>query len=197
MTVRYKVTINKRGYIPAVGNGPIKRPITISESIYNNLVKLGYPVEVVSKTGDINKSVKTIINKTETPVAKEPVKEIEKVSTPEVTSEVVDNTPEPVIPDVKKTEEVIDNDDVVDGLSDEVDEEVNDEEEVAEVADDEVVVNDKDLSAESYYEDSFLSSKNMCKKILDKRGVSYDTGASFTVLKKLVAESNPEVTIEE
>jgi hypothetical protein len=48
MAKRYKVTINKRGRIPFIGTpGPILKPRYISEEVYTNLVKLGYPVKIV------------------------------------------------------------------------------------------------------------------------------------------------------
>lgn len=189
MSKRYKVTINKRGHIPGVGHGPIKRPIIVSETVYNNLVKLGFPVEIIKEISPIK------------PISA-PVKEVEVtpevVNTPKQEEEVVPPVePEKVeelIKDVKATENVIDNEEVVNAESEIVT--TNDEETDTEVEVEEVVVNDKDLSSDAYYTPEFLTSKNMCKKILNARQIAYDSSSSFTILKDLVAQSNPEVDME-
>jgi hypothetical protein len=197
---KYRVTINKRGRIPGVGVGPFRRPLYITETVYNHLTRLGYPIEVISTTDDnkvvkeSDESVKIIPDnkiKESTVVKQQPVipkeepkkeAEVELVSDSEIS-----------VPDEEEViaEEVVDNNDteiVEDEVTSEV-EETSDEEEI--------VVNDKDLIADSYYTEEFLTSKNVCKKILDNRQVQYDSNASYKKLKELVSESNPEVEIDE
>lgn len=182
MANRYRITINKRGHIPGVGNGPIRRPIAVTQKVYDMLVKLGYPIEVVQDLGVTKKKAKEIINQASDNVSVNITNN--EVKEPEVpTNNIIpdEEKHEEVIKDVKLTEDVIDNEEIVDSLSEDTTEE------------DEILVDDKDLSPEAFYTEEFLSSKNICKKILDAREVSYDDSASYTVLKKLVSESNPEI----
>jgi len=182
---RIKVTINKRGHIPQLGLGPIRRPVLITEELYNHLTKLGYPVKIIE-----NPSVKKTIDVKETkipdfipPVVEEekPVQQQEEV----VAENTVEVQEEPAVEEVVHEEEqpVIETDEekVI----------VTEEEEV-----EEILVDDPDLSAEAYYNETFLSSKALCKKILSARQVQYEDSATFTLLKKLVMDSNPEVEFE-
>ena len=175
---RVKVTINKKGYIPSLGQGPIRRPILINESLYKQLVALGYPVRVISSP------IKPIIKKEEeTPVVPPIVDDtiIEEEVT-ETSTEVVDEE-SPVVEE-EVTEEKV------------VDETLEEETTESEDATEEVLEDDPDLSAEAFYTEEFLTSKNLCKKILSNRGIQYDKNASWGLLKQLVLESNPEIVEE-
>ena len=176
MITKYRVTIPKRGYIPGVGQGPINRPVYISKAIYDSLKKMGFPVVVVS---DPISTAKTITSKATAEAVK-----AEPVVQPEVKQEVVE--------EVQEIEKVIENEEV---LEEQKPVEETAEEPVEEII--EVLVDDKDLSAEAFYTESFLTSKNICKKILDARKQQYASDASFALLKQLVAESNPDVEIQE
>lgn len=167
---RVKVTINKRGYIPQLGLGPIRRPVLITKELCDNLIKLGYPVKIVEKP--------TVVRNIEKKDAVPAASVVEEV----VTKEVEDSNEE--------LETVVTEDAVEVQEEPAVDETVEEE-----VVEEEILVNDPDLSAESYYEESFLTSKALCKKILANRQVQYEDSASFSLLKKLVKNSNPEVTI--
>jgi len=163
---RVKVTINKRGNIPSLGPGPIRRPILITEELYQHLVALGYPVTV------INPPIKPVIKNA--PVTKHD---------DEVTETVAEVQIEPAVEAVAEavTEEVVE-----DTVMEE--EEITESEEVVEI-----VENDPDLSAGSFYTEDFLTSKALCKKILASREVQYDSNASWALLKQLVLDSNPVV----
>ena len=62
---------------------------------------------------------------------------------------------------------------------------------------DKTIENDKDLSADAVYTESFLTTRNICKKILNARKVSYDSSASLKILVNLVLDSNPTEKVEE
>ena len=159
--MRYKVTINKRGHIPSIGNGPIRNPIYISEATYKELTALGYPVEVISKSTDISE----MVNSDQIDAKKKP------------TNIYPLSVDDPVQDDLEIQDKVI-------------------EEEVTESEEETVLVNDRDLSADAYYEEDFLTSKNICKKILNARKKQYANNASYAKLKELVLNSNPEVEFE-
>lgn len=190
---RYKVTILNRGHIPGIGHGPFRLPLIISEEKYNNLVKLGYRVNIVDDLLDKAKNVavnkKSLIVKNEEPIVakssslpKEILNKTKKEEVKPKEEEVVVETivEEPPVEIVVEKEEVP--------------EEVSTTEETVE---EEVVVDDPDLSAGAFYTQGFLTSKNICRKILNARMVQYEENASFVVLKKLVKESNPDVVVEE
>jgi len=164
---KYRITIKKRGYIPGIGQGPIIKPIYVSQMVYDNLIKLGYPVEIV---GSVSDTAKTIA---------------EKLATKEIKEEKAVEKPKKEKKETKKVVEPEPEEEIV--------EEVAEEEEESEV----VTVNDPDFSAESYYQSSFLTSKNVCKKILNARKVQYDDDSTLKELKNLVLESNPDVEFEE
>jgi len=178
---RYKVTISNRGHIPGMGNGPFMRPLAISETQYKSLVKLGYKVKIVE---DLLAKAKVITSsqsvKIEKPIIEEklPEPKKEEIVKKEKTSKIESKPKE----DELAVEEVI-------------------EEKVDDVQEDEdvVLIDDPDLSAEAYYNREFLTSKNICKKILNARMVQYETSASITMLRKLVLDSNPSIndSIEE
>lgn len=181
---KVKVTIRKRGKIPFIGNGPVLKPIYIPTEVYENLIKLGYPVEKVEtvSANAVTKKSEPKAVKINSTVSKEEVlerigsdkveekKEEEKVEVPETKVEEAVATTEP---------EVIK----------EIDEETGEEEEI--------LVNDPNFSAGAYYEEKFLKKKDICKAILDAREIEYSTEASLAMLKKLVLESNPDVEFEE
>jgi len=178
---RFYVTVGNAKKIPGMGRGPIRKPTLISENQYNMLKALGYDINIVEKN-----------NKTENNYIKENkgvTKEYEPVKL-ETTSTKIENKDEVNEPVQEIQPEVIEQVDEPVELNEEhtviPDNEENNEE-------DELILNDPDLSADAYYEDDFLTSKNMCKKILDKRGVQYENKASFEMLKTLVKESNPDV----
>lgn len=183
---RIKVTINKKGHIPHLGMGPIRRPVLITEELCNELIKLGYPVRVIS-----NPSVKKIEKKdtfvpTPSPIVPtkvESVEEAKQESEVVVTESTVEVQEEPAVEEVVEEQPVIETEEekVV----------------VTEEENEEVLVDDPDLSAGAYYNEEFLSSKALCKKILANRQIQYDSNASFALLKKLVLESNPEVEFVE
>lgn len=182
MEARYRITINKRGFIPGVGNGPINRPISVKKSLYESLKKLGYPITVVSDPTTVAKGItERVAITTPTPVI--PTKEVK----PEIVS--------PTIEEIVENGDIIESDDTTTVVEDVVEEVV--EEEIVEEDVEEILVDDKDLSAGAYYNEAFLTSKNICKKILDARVVQYADDASFANLKKAVMESNPEVNFAE
>lgn len=177
---RYKVTITNRGNIPGVGRGPFKIPIPLSQEKYESLVKLGYNVKIVSDLLENVKKVKTpkIAEKT---IVAEPIKvQDEIVKQEEVVVEVPHNSEEKEV----EQEEI-------------PEEEVETTEEM--VIDEELLYNNPDLDKadSSIYTEDFLTSKNLCKKILNARLVQYEDNASFAVLKKLVLETNPEIQEDE
>jgi len=185
---RVKVTINKKGHIPQLGLGPIRRPILITEELCNHLIKLGYPVKVIKSTSVIKKIEKqdkvvtdSVTKEDTTSKQHEEVKqESEEIVVTENTVEVQE---EPAVSEVVEEQPVIET-----------------EEEkviVTEEETEEIMMNDPDLSAEAYYSEDFLSSKALCKKILSNRKVQYEDSASFNLLKKLVSDTNPEVEIIE
>jgi hypothetical protein len=174
---RVLVTINKLGKIPGVGKGPIRKPTLISENLYNMLKKLGYDIKIVEQPA-IKKP--------------EPIKAEIKEEKPVITETVVDDKVEEVTTETVEEAPVVNEEELKP-----VEVESVVEETITDELEEGILINDSDLKAESYYEEDFLQSKNMCKKILDNRNVQYDNKASFAMLKQLVAESNPEVEIVE
>lgn len=174
---RVKVTINKKGRIPSLGMGPIRRPILITEELCNRLIKLGYPVKVIKSSVER----KTVENAVQT--KKEEFVEQNNVVIPKVVGE---NQQEEQVIVIKETTE---NNEVVEEIP------VIDEDEVTEEV--EILVNDPDFTPDAYYTEDFLTSKAICKKILDNRKVQYEDSSNFSVLKRLVKDSNPEVEIVE
>ena len=181
---RVKVTINKRGHIPHLGIGPIRRPILITEELYNHLTKLGYDINVIEST-----SVKKKIEKRDVVVSTTPVVEDVVVEQPVQQDEVVVAEPAVEVHEEPAVENVVEEQPVIETEEEKV--------VVTEEESEEILVDDPDLSAEAYYTEGFLSSKALCKKILSKRQVQYEDNASFALLKKLVVESNPEVEFVE
>lgn len=176
MAERVRVKIIKAGYIPGVGIGPYRTPITIPKAQYELLKNLGYNIILIEDAP-------------KTPPANLPPIKLEKVE-------------ETATKEVKEEKEVIEETATVEPEVEEViEEEVVTEAELLseeeEVVTEEVMVNDKDFSAEAYYTEDFLVSKAVCKKILDNRKIQYDSNASATKLRSLVMSSNPEVEIEE
>lgn len=172
-----KILIKKSGVIPFVGRrGPILRPIKVCDTVYENLKKLGYPVELVEDCSPkntvtyIKREEPVVVIKNSSQKVDEPVEKEETVVVEEVPVEVVDNDQVP---------EVVENTVI---------------EEVPVI---EIIENDPDISATSYYTMDFLTNKAVCRKILDARSVTYDEDASFSMLKKLVMQSNPEVDLGE
>jgi len=180
---RVKVTINKKGHIPQLGLGPIRRPVLITEELCNHLIKLGYPVTIIE-----NPSVKKIEKK-----------DVIVFTAPVVEDVIVDK--EPVQPEVVVTETTVEvqEEPAVEKVVEEQPVIETEEEKVVvtEEETEEILVDDPDLSAEAYYNEDFLSSKALCKKILSNRQVQYEDSASFALLRKLVIESNPEVEFVE
>jgi len=185
---RYKVTIHNRGHIPGIGHRPFRLPLLISEEKYNNLIKLGYRVNIVDDLLGKAKAV-AVNKKTAVQENKEPIK---VTSVPETEVKKVKEEVKPV--EEVKVEKVVEEP-VVETVVEEPTEEIPSTEEVTE--EEEVLVDDPDLSAGAFYTQSFLTSKNICRKILNARMVQYEENASFVVLKKLVKESNPDVVVEE
>ena len=188
---RYKVIIPKRGNIPGIGVGPFMRPLAISEAQYKSLIKLGYKVKIVEDL--FAKAKKITSNMVSQPKEEKPIIIEEKI---EIKEEIKKSTPkkenkkveEPVVEEVKevKVEEPVEE---AEEVTEEVNEEANEEEGI--------LVDDPDLKGESYYNSEFLTSKNICKKILNARMVQYESNASLRVLKQLVIDSNPEIVTEE
>jgi len=178
------VTINKKGHIPQLGLGPIRRPVLITEELCDHLIKLGYPVKII-ETPSVNKIERKDTFVFTTPVVEEEVIKTEEPVQPEVvvTEDAVEVQEEPAV------EEAVEEQPVIETEEEKV---VVTEEEV-----EEILVDDPDLSAGAYYTEDFLSSKALCKKILSNRQVQYEGSASLALLKKLVMESNPEVEFVE
>jgi hypothetical protein len=170
---KVKIIIKKRGHIPGVGNGPILKPTSINKSRYESLKKLGYPIELVSTP------TSSIINNI--PQIKSEVKPLNEIK---VTNKEEPKVSTPV--EEKTIEEIIENEeDIIDESTSSVDDDV--EETTS------ILTDDPNLAPEAYYNRDFLTSKNICKKILDAREVQYDSSASASFLRKLVLDSNPEI----
>jgi len=174
---RVKVIINKKGYIPSLGQGPIRRPVLITEELCKQLLALGYPVKVIAP------QVKPVIKKEEEISPVIPSAEQKNTISAEQGKEATQVDETPADKKENATEEVVDN-----STEEETVEEKEEEEEVIEILE-----NDPDLSAGAFYTEDFLSSKNLCKKILSNREVQYAKDASFALLRELVLNSNPEV----
>jgi len=186
---RVKVTINKKGHIPQLGIGPIRRPILITKELCNSLIKLGYPVTIIQPSIDIKpnekKDVVSITAKKNVLDLKieQPKKEIEKESnTTIVTENIAEVKEKPAVTTIVEEEQLVAKEII------EEKEEITNTDEV-----EEILIDDLDLSAESFYTEKFLTSKVICKKILSNRQVQYEDGSSFVLLKKLVIDTNPEV----
>lgn len=180
---KVKVTIKKRGKIPYIGNGPVIKPIYISQEIYETLVQLGYPVVKVDTVPAIKTKVEEPVNENEETETNneevegnnnEDLEEVESVNTEETEEEVEDSS------EVSADEEV-------EGEAEET------ETESEEVVEETILVDDPEYSAGAFYTEEFAKNKTVCKAILDARKVEYVDNASLTTLKKLVNESNPEV----
>lgn len=182
---KVRVTIKKRGRIPYIGNGPVIKPIYISQEIYETLIKLGYPVVKVD-------TVPAIKTKVEEPVNVESETDNEEVESIE---EKVENNNEDVETiDTEETEETVEEDAVneeVEGEAEETEETVESIEEA--VVEETILLDDPEYSAGAFYTEEFAKNKTVCKAILDARKAEYADNASLTTLKKLVNETNPEV----
>jgi len=185
---RYKVTISNRGHIPGMGNGPFMRPLAISETQYKSLVKLGYKVKIVE---DLLAKAKVITSSQSIKIEKPIIKE-EKL--PETKKEEIVKKEEIIKKEKTSKKESKPKEDEL-AVEEVIEEKVDDVQEDEDV----VLIDDPDLSAEAYYNREFLTSKNICKKILNARMVQYETSASITMLRKLVLDSNPSIddSIEE
>jgi hypothetical protein len=166
---RVKVKIFKDGYIPGIGSGPIRIPTYISREKYERLLKLGFNVILVEEPKV--KIPEKLINNTSntknetkevTPVVEEP--KVVEEKTVEIVTPVEVTTTEEVTETPTETEEEAPNE---------------------EVSTEEKVVNDR------AYAESTLTSRNICKKILNNRKIQFDDDASLSILKKLVLDTNP------
>jgi len=178
---RVKVTINKKGHIPSLGLGPIRRPILITEELCDQLIKLGYPVKII-KSPTVIKPI-DVKEEVETPTLSSELKTSEETEI--LVTEGAAEVQEPAEDEINKE----DSESVIETVEEKV---VDTEEEV-----EEILVDDPDLDAGAFYTEEFLTSKALCKKILSNRQIQYESSASFNLLKKLVLESNPEVEIIE
>jgi hypothetical protein len=177
---RVKVTINKKGHIPSLGVGPFRRPILISQELCDHLIKLGYPVKIIKSP------VETKIAETSIPETPPQTDVVTDTTTAEVIEPAADETVvEPSVEEEKVAEET-----TIEETIEEVTPSEDDSEE--ETTEDEIIVNDLDLGANSYYTVDFLTSKSRCKKILAARTVQYDTSSTLELLQRLVLDSNPE-----
>lgn len=177
MSKMLKVRILSQGRIPFLGgNGPILRPIFITEDQYKTLSILGYNVELV-------KDERTI------PQVAQSVEETQVVQDEDVTDEVEEEVIEEIIEDEPQAED--DEKDMV--------EEIEQEEELQEIEEElyeEVLVNDESLSGSAYYTHDFLTKKKAIT-ILTNRGVEFDSNQNAEPLKQLVLKTNPDVIFEE
>jgi hypothetical protein len=216
---RYKVTIPKKGQIPGVGTGPILKPIYINESVYNNLIGLGYPVKLISQNNKFtklnitdtnisdkkindaltklseNKKTKKDKDKVEKPTNKLPKHSslVQEVKTVEIVKEE-EIIPEEEIETVIQEELIKNEPEITTDVNEEYSETVL-EEEITE--DEEIVVdasgkkiNDRSYSADATYTEDFLTYKNICKKILKNRGIEFESSSTLGDLKQLVLNSN-------
>jgi len=184
MAKMVKVIVKRRGMIPGMGRGPFLIPRPITEELYNSLKRLGYPVSIVE---DSKSKILEEIKKIEPTVEPKKIEEVKEDI--EIPTEIEVNNSEEVV-----NEEILEeNKEVNDAVTVEETEETTSEE----TEDESVVINDPDLTPDSYYTEDFLTSKNICKKILTAREVQYEENASFVMLKDLVKESNPEVEFED
>jgi len=185
---RVKVTINKKGYIPGLGQGPIRNPILITKDHCDQLIRLGYPVKIINIP--LKKIIKEEIVAPFTPYLK---KEEVKVAKQEVVQETKQEKIEEIV--TENTVEVQEEPAVKELVSE--DSVIENEEKVVTEEEESILVDDPDLSAGAYYNEAFLTSKALCKKILSNRQIQYEDSASFVLLKKLVSDSNPEVEFVE
>ena len=182
MSKMLKVRILSQGRIPFLGgNGPILRPIFITEDQYKTLSILGYNVELV-------KDERTI------PQVAQSVEETQVVQEEDVTEDTLtDEAEEEVI------EEIIDDEPQAEDDEKDMVEEIEQEEELQEIEEElyeEVLVNDESLSGSAYYTHDFLTKKKAIT-ILTNRGVEFDSNQNAEPLKQLVLETNPDVIFEE
>jgi len=172
-----KVKIFKSGYIPGIGTGPIRTPTWISRETYEKLKGLGFNIIIVE-----DPSIKQVSN---APTTTKTVQEKPAVISVKLT-ETSKEKPVSAAPVKKETPVVEETEATEEDISEE---EINDIEETSE---DKVLVNDKDFSPDAIYTEEFLTSKNVCKKILNARKIQYNYHALFETLKTLVLESNPK-----
>lgn len=169
---KVKVRILKDGFIPGIGRGPIWNPIYLSNEKYNQLKSLGFEMEIVNDFRPMETEVEETKVEVETPVVETKpeveIKEIEKEIIKKEKEKVINEATETVVADTDEEVEVI-----------------------------EIIENDPDISADSYYTEDFLKSKNICKKILAERKVQYKNDDSFKNLINRVLETNPEVEFED
>lgn len=163
-----KITINTTRYIPYINRkGPILHPVLVAPNVYEALENLGFPIKVIPM-----EETKVVIT---------------KKAEPEV---IIKNKQEPVIEPVA-VEEIIEEEPIDESVeTEEVPYSIEETIEIEQAEVIEIIENDADLSADSYYTEDFLTSKAMCKKILDNRNIQYESSASFARLKELVLESN-------
>ena len=98
---RVKVTINKKGHIPHLGTGPIKRPVLITEELCNELIKLGYPVKV------LNKPILKTTNKPSKSVSGPFIPKVEDKVEKEIKEEDVSKSEEEVKQEESSSEEIV------------------------------------------------------------------------------------------
>jgi len=211
MSKMLKVRILSQGRIPFLGgNGPILRPIFITEDQYKTLSILGYNVELVKDERTIPQVAQSV---EETQVVQEE-DVTEDTLTDKVEEEVIED--EPQVEDdekdmIEETQVVQEEDVTEDTLTDKVEEEVieddekdmveeiEQEEELQETEEElyeEVLVNDESLSGSAYYTHDFLTKKKAIT-ILTNRGVEFDSSQNAEPLKQLVLKTNPDVIFEE
>ena len=168
MNGKVKVKINKTGFIPGIGNGPVLTPIWIPVKQYELLKKLGYDIEVITEPSAID-GVKVIIP------AKEEEPEVDMNELNKVKAPTIDIT-------APESEEVVEE-----AVTLEEPEVVEETVEVVEILED-----DEELSGEAFYTMDFLTGKK-AEAILENRGVDFSECKNATDKKELVLETNPEV----
>lgn len=161
------VKIHTFKMIPLIGGrGPILTPIRITRSNYNELINLGFEVELVDevKLEPIEPSVK----EDATIIEKEEITELEIAINEDATEEEITESTEEELETVESTEE-----------------------ETVE-SDEEITLNDEELSANAYYEAAFLTRKKAVT-ILENREIEFNSKASAGDLVQMVLDTNPQV----
>lgn len=207
-TRRIRVTINEAKIIPFVGKGPIRRPIAITKSQYDILLKLGYNVKMVedpkpikmnkkvssekekptnnqlaedteeSLNNDLNESSENVINENDNVISEETTTEDSQGAEEALEEESTEET---------EIEEESDTDSIEDNKEDTNDETlVEENEELEEEVSDET----ENIDNENEF-DAYSMSKSQLKTKLDELGVNYNAKASVNTLRNLLLENLP------
>ena len=173
------VRILSSGYIPFVnGNGPILRPIWITEEQYKTLRTLGINVEKISdskfKPENSGINLEKVIQSSNEEKQEEIIEESEETEEVDEIEEELEET----------TEEELTAQSVEENIVEEVEEEL--------VEDSSTEESEKELVDRFYSKQEVENlSKEECKAILELRGKKYPPNMGVQKLRELVLSSNP------